>query len=157
MGTNMIKTFRFLITNDIQPMLDLAFKWIHERGLADTDFDRIAYNFTVKNWFATSAIRPLGTFINDELVGFAMLVDDRIFYNNKRRISVDLVYILPQHRDHSYYQELLNHIFDLCSHEGIEVVRTSAINYVLPFNQTQDIMISNGFKQTDTIWETNAS
>jgi hypothetical protein len=152
-----MKTFRFLTKNDIQPMLDLAFKFVHERGLADTDFDRIAYNFTVKNWFATSAIRPLGTFVDDQMVGFAMLVDDRVFYNNKRRISVDLIYILPQYRNFSYYQELLDYIFDICSQQGIEVVRTSAINYLLPFNQTQDIMIQNGFKQTDTIWETDAS
>lgn len=157
MGQELMKTFRFLDRNDIQPMLDLAYKFVHERGLAGTDFDKTEYNFTVKNWFATAAIKPLGTFLNDELIGFAMLVNDRVFYNNRHRISVDLVYVLPEHRSADYYQELLDWVFEMCADKGIEIVRTSAINYVLEYHDQQNIMFRNGFKQTDTIWESDAS
>jgi hypothetical protein len=156
MGQELMKTFRFLDKNDIQPMLDLAYKFVYERGLAGTDFDKTTYNFTVKNWFVDAAIHPLGTFINDELIGFAMLVNDRVFYNNRHRVSVDLVYVLPEYRSAQYYQELLDCIFVMCSQMGVEVVRTSAINYVLDHDEQQGIMYRNGFKQTDAIWERDA-
>lgn len=157
MGQVMIKTFRFLDKKDIGPMLDLAYKFVYERGLAGTDFDRTAYNFTVKNWFATAAIKPLGTFIDNELIGFAMLVNDRVFYNHRHRVTLDLVYVLPEYRSADYYQQLLDWVFDMCADKGIEIVRTSIINYVLDYNDQQNIMFENGFKQIDTIWETDAS
>jgi hypothetical protein len=153
----MIPYFRKLEEDDIGAMLDLAFKAVYERGLADTEFDKQAFNFTVKNWFVKPTLEPLGIFLNDQLIGFAMLAYDKVFYSGRMRASIDLIHITAQHRDSNYYELLLKFVFKMCDDKGIDLIRTSSINYGLDSNKKESLLYSNGFKQTDTMWERDAS
>lgn len=153
----MEKYFRKLEKDDIGAMLDLAYKAVHERGLADTDFDRQAFNFTVKNWFVKPTLEPLGVFLDNRLIGFAMIAYDKVFYSGRMRASIDLIHVDSQYKDMNYYEQLLRFVFKMCEDKGIDLIRTSSVNYGLDSNNKEHLLYSNGFKQTDTIWEKDES
>jgi hypothetical protein len=149
--------FRKLEQHDIGAMLDLAYKAVHERGLADVDFDKQAFNFTVKNWFVKPTLEPVGIFLNDQLIGFAMIAFDKVFYNGRRRASIDLIHVDTGYKDLNSYEQLLQFVFQLCEDKGIAVIRTSSLNYGLDSSKKEHLLYTSGFKQTDTIWEKDES
>lgn len=143
--------------NDLAPFLDLANKMIYERGLNETDFDRTVFNFNVKNWLVDPSVLCFGSWLNDELIGFTLLMIDYPLHNKNKRMNIELLYVIPQYRTVDYYKELLGFVYAKSKELKIDILRTQITNFTLDNIEMSNVMMNVGFKLADSIYDLEIS
>lgn len=138
---------------DLGHFLDLANKMIYERGLNETDFDRTMFNFNIKNWLVDPSVLCFGSFIDEELIGFTLLMIDHPLHNKNKRMNIELLYVIPQYRTVEYYKELLGFVYAKSKELKIDILRTQMTNFTLENIEMSTVMMGVGFKLADTIYD----
>ena len=149
---NIVRPLRI---SDINQVLDLAYKAVYERGWVNTEFDKASFNFRVKSLLTGALNKCFGMFRENVLVGFVVAQIDTLPWNTNMRCYIDLIHLDTLHRDNAYYQLLFDAVMRFCNDNGIKVVRTSSNCYLLDVEAKADLLMSNGFVQSDTTWEKN--
>jgi hypothetical protein len=148
-----MNTVRPLRVSDINQVLDLAYKAVYERGWVNTEFDKASFNFRVKSLLTGALNKCFGMFRDTVLVGFVVAQIDSLPWNTNMRCYIDLIHLDTAHRDSAYYQLLFDAVMRFCNDNNIKVVRTSSNCYLLDVDAKADLLMSNGFVQSDVTWE----
>lgn len=150
-----MNTIRPLRATDVNQVLELAYKAVYERGWVNTEFDKASFNFRVKSLLTGALNRCFGMFRDNVLVGFVVAQIDTLPWNTNMRCYIDLIHLDTTHRNSAYYQLLFDAVMRFCNDNNIKVVRTSSNCYLLDVDAKADLLMSNGFVQSDITWEKN--
>ena len=144
---------RPLRVTDINQVLDLAYKAVYERGWVNTEFDKASFNFRVKSLLTGALNRCFGMFRDNVLIGFVVAQIDTLPWNTQLRCYIDLIHLDTEHRDPAYYQLLFDAVMQFCNDNNIKNIRTSSNCYLLDSDAKADLLMNNGFNQSDITWE----
>ena len=145
--------YKKILKEDMAQFLELANKMIYERGLNETDFDRTMFNFNIKNWLVDPSILCFGSWLGETLIGFSLLLIDHPLHNKNKRMNLELLYVLPEHRTIEYYKELVGFVYSKSKELKIDILRTPITNFTLDQNEMSMMMMRVGFKIADTIYD----
>jgi len=91
--------------------LDLAKQSIKELYGIEK-FDPIDFNFKVKNLFVLPGNITRGIFIDGKMIGFFIMSEHNILWNNDKKLSIDFFYAQPEFRTRENMDTIYNYVED---------------------------------------------
>ena len=144
---------RKLTDRDGNQGLELAYKAAYESGLVTTEFDKSIFNFKIKSIFVQPHSESFGLFIDEEMVGFAVVVYDFLPWNDHKRMIIDFFHVCPEYRSTDTYQVMMDHLRSVALQGDIKTIRMVSSNILLNANDREILMNMNGLKRTDVVYE----
>lgn len=144
---------RDLTHKDHQEFYTLAYKSFVERNDITIDFDKARFNSIVKNTLVHESHKNVGLFDNDILVGFAVIMLEKVPFSGEPIAVFDLVHTDVSHRTVDSYQLLMNAIFAITNNNKIKRIALNAKNILLEDDLKKILLQQNNFYQTSVNWE----
>lgn len=144
---------RLLTHKDHQEFYTLAYKSFVERNDITIDFDKIRFNNIVKNTLINEGHKTVGLFEDDILVGFGVVMFERVPFSGENIAIYDLVHTDIAHRNVDAYQKIIEATTAVIQNNNVKRVALNTKNIILENDLKQILLQKNNFYQTSVNWE----
>ena len=146
---------RQLDEKDFKDFYTLAYKALIERNDIGTDFDQAHFTVIIKNILVNRQHITIGLFDQDIMCGFAILMIERMPYNNDLIGVFDLVHTDTAHRNIADVQMMLDTCYDKIKNTAIKKLALNEKNVVLDGEKKRILLTKNNFMIPSINWERN--
>lgn len=146
---------RFLDEKDFKDFYTLAYKALIERNDMGTDFDKPHFNAIIKNILVHPQHIKIGLYDNDIMSGFAILLIERMPYNNDLVGIFDLIHTDTAHRNVEDVQMLFDACYEKIKNTGVKKLVLNERNCALDGEKKRILLAKNHFVVPTINWERN--
>lgn len=146
---------RAVTPKDHKEFYVLAYKSFVEREDVGIDFNETVFNQIVKNTLVHESHHIQGLFEDDMMVGFCVVMLDKIPFSSQPIAIFDLIHTDVSHRHIDNFQLMFTAIMKVVAEHGVKKLCLNSKNLILDEDQKTILLSRNDFTNQSINWEKN--